>query len=176
MLQYDFDKSVGYWLMLTTQSIRRVLETRLNALNIQPKITLRQFECLAWLASDPNMSQNELALAMGIEPPTLAGVVNRMERDGWIEKTNCTDDRRRCRLKPTAQAENRWSEIVAVAHAVRAQAIHGVTDQELQTLRSICDRIRENLAQDIESAAVDTASSEVDEDAVRRELQTIRAM
>lgn len=84
MLKYDFDQSVGYWLMLATQSIRRALEARL----VEKQITLRQWEVLAWLASDATLSQSQIAQSMGIEPPTLAGVVNRMARDGWIEKKN----------------------------------------------------------------------------------------
>ena len=80
MLQYDFDQSVGYWLTMATQSIRRVLSQRL----VEQEVTLRQWEVLVWLARDPELSQSQLAECMGIEPPTLAGVVNRMERDGWI--------------------------------------------------------------------------------------------
>jgi DNA-binding MarR family transcriptional regulator len=171
VLKYDFDQSVGYWLMLATQSIRRVLEARL----VDKEITLRQWEVLAWLACDPNLSQSQLAQSMGIEPPTLAGVVNRMARDGWIEKANCEDDRRRCRLSPTPQVEEIWNGSLSVAHEVRSQAIAGISDDELQVLKRVCFRIRDNLSQIGTLEPVEPCDS-IDEEAVQREMKVLKSM
>ena len=91
MLRYDFENSVGYWVCMTSHAIRRSLSVRLA----EEGITLRQWEVLAWLACDGEVSQAELAECMGIEPPTLAGVLRRMERDGWLSRRCCENDRRR---------------------------------------------------------------------------------
>ena len=112
---------------------------------------------------------------MGIEPPTLAGVVNRMERDGWIVKTNCEDDRRRCRLHPTSKAEAIWARSVAIAHEVRAQAVAGISQADLDTLHRVCLAIRDNL--NAVSSVADADSIEcVDADALRREIRAIQSM
>lgn len=171
MLQYDFDQSVGYWVTSANQSIRRVLTNRLA----EHEITLRQFEVLVWLTHNPEYSQSQLAECIGIEPPTLAGVVNRMERDGWIVKTNCEDDRRRCRLQPTPKAEAIWTRSVAIAHEVRAQAVAGIAPVDLETLRRVCEAIRDNLSQ-VPSPPEVTPSENVDPEAYRREIKTINAM
>lgn len=171
MLKYDFDQSVGYWLMLATQSIRRALEARL----VEKQITLRQWEVLAWLASDPTLSQSQIAQSMGIEPPTLAGVVNRMARDGWIEKKNCDDDRRRCRLTPTEQVEEIWNASVSVAHEVRNEAIAGVTPEELEVLKRVCLRIRDNLSPATTPEPADPCEG-IDEAAVQREIKILKSM
>ena len=171
MLQYDFDQSVGYWLTMATQSIRRVLSQRL----VDQEVTLRQWEVLVWLARDPELSQSQLAEFMGIEPPTLAGVVNRMERDGWIDKTNCEDDRRRCKLHPTAKAEAIWNRSVTLAHEVRAQAVAGISPENLQTLKRVCETIRSNLSLVPPLPEVEPHSS-LTEAAVRRDLKVLKAM
>ena len=171
MLEYDFDQSVGYWITMANQSIRRVLSQRL----VEQEVTLRQWEVLVWLARDPDLSQSQLAECMGIEPPTLAGVVNRMERDGWIVKTNCEDDRRRCKLHPTAQAEAIWNRSVTLAHAVRAEAVAGVSPEDLEALRRVCDTIRCNLSQ-VPSLPEVEPLHDVDEAAVRRDLKVLKAM
>ena len=171
MLQYDFDQSVGYWVTMATQSIRRVLSQRL----VEQQVTLRQWEVLVWLARDPELSQSQLAECMGIEPPTLAGVVNRMERDGWIDKTNCEDDRRRCKLHPTAQAEAIWNRSVTLAHEVRAQAVAGISSEDLETLRRVCDTIRCNLSQ-VPSLPEPGPCHGVDPAVVRREMKVLKAM
>lgn len=142
MLRYDFENSVGYWVCMTSHAIRRTLSARLA----EEGITLRQWEVLAWLACDSEVSQAQLAECMGIEPPTLAGVLRRMERDGWLSRRSCEDDRRRNRLEPTDKAEELWQRALMICQEVRAQAISGFTPAELSLLKKLCSDIRENLA------------------------------
>lgn len=149
MLRYDLENSVGYWMCKTSHAIKRALSLRLA----EQGITLRQWEVLAWLASDGDVSQTELAECLGIEPNTLAGVVRRMERDGWIERTCCSDDRRRNRLKATPKAEEIWEKSLTLCREVREQAISGFTPAEVSLLKKLCLDIRENLAMP-EDAAV----------------------
>jgi MarR family transcriptional regulator for hemolysin len=127
---------------MTSQAIRRTLTARLA----EAGITFRQWEVLAWLASNGDVSQAELAECMGIEPHTLAGVVRRMERDGWLNRRSCTDDRRRNRLAPTEKAEQIWEQAMEICREVREQAITGFTPAELSLLKKLCTDIRENLS------------------------------
>ena len=101
MLQYDWDHSIGYWIVLTANSVRRAL----NAELAQQGITMRQWEVLASLALGGELSQSELAERLGIEAPTLVGILDRMERDGWLERYACPQDRRRKRIRCTDKTE-----------------------------------------------------------------------
>ncbi|MFN0053577.1 MAG: MarR family winged helix-turn-helix transcriptional regulator [Planctomycetales bacterium] len=141
MLQFDFDESLGYWICSTAQACRRALNTELE----KQGITFRQWEVLAWIALEGEMSQVELADRLGIEAPTLVGILDRMERDGWLDRYNCPEDRRRKRIRATEKAGAVWNRMVECAHRVRAQARAGLSQQELDLLKSICGRIRENL-------------------------------
>lgn len=141
MLHYDFAESVGCWIGLTSHAIRRALDVELARENI----TIRQWEVLAHIAYEGNPSQVELAEKMGIEAPTLAGILTRMERDGWLVRYNCPEDRRRKRLKPTARAEHVWNRMVACCNRVRQQATAGLSEADLRQLQATCERIRGNL-------------------------------
>jgi MarR family transcriptional regulator for hemolysin len=141
VLQYDWENSVGYWVVNTAHAVRRSLNTELS----REGITLRQWEVLACLALSEEMSQAEVAERLGIEAPTLVGILDRMERDGWLERLNCAHDRRKKRIRCTKKAEQLWARMVACAHRVRARAINGLTSAEIETLRSICSRILVNL-------------------------------
>ena len=141
MLQYDFDESIGYWVVMTAQTMRRALAAELA----QEGITLRQWEVLAWISLDGELSQSELAERLGIEAPTLVGVLNRMERDGWLERYNCCVDRRRKRIRATDKAESLWSRMVECARHVRAQASAGIDTRQLAEFKVVCARIRRNL-------------------------------
>src|SRR4051794_20415990 len=121
MLQYDFEKSVGCWVAMTSHAMRRELATQLA----KEGITLRQWEVLAWTALEGEISQAELAERLGIEAPTLVGILDRMERDGWLDRYPCSQDRRKKRIRATEKAETLWNRMVDCAHRVRAQATQG---------------------------------------------------
>lgn len=142
MLQFDFEASLGYWICSTAQACRRALNTELE----KQGITFRQWEVLAWIALQGELSQVELAECLGIEAPTLVGILDRMERDGWLDRYSCPNDRRRKRIRATEKADTVWAKMVDCAHRVRAQAREGMTQEELDLLKSYCDRIKANLS------------------------------
>jgi DNA-binding MarR family transcriptional regulator len=141
VLRFDFEESLGYWICSTSHSLRRAL----NAELAREGITFRQWEVLAWIAMEGELSQAELADRLGIEAPTLVGILDRMERDGWLDRYACPNDRRRKRIRATEKAETLWARMVECAHAVRARAKEGLSADELEQLKAICERIRLNL-------------------------------
>jgi len=141
MLLYDFENSPGYWMVITTRAIRRGMEAELA----NEGITLRQWEVLAWLTIENGMAQSELADRLGIEAPTLAGILDRMERDGWVERQACLHDRRKKRLRATAKAHAVWQRMAECAYRMRAKCTEGISPEQLQQLKSVCERIRANV-------------------------------
>lgn len=144
MLQYDFESSVGYWIFATAHEFQQKLNEELS----KHGITYRQWEVLVWLSFAGESSQSELAQRMHIEAPTLVGVLDRMERDGWITRATDDRDRRRKVIRVSPQVEPVWARMVDCAKGVRAQAIEGVSEAELQTVRNVLNRMRQNLAGD----------------------------
>jgi len=142
MLHYDFEASPGYWIFATAHA----LQNRLNEELAEHGITLRQWEVLVWLSYLGESSQSELAQCMRIEAPTLVGVLDRMERDGWIERETAPSDRRRKRIRPTERVEPVWSKMVACARRVRAEAIAGIDEKKLNVMREVLETMRANLA------------------------------
>lgn len=141
MLEFDFENSIGYAICTTSHAMRRALQSEL----LKMGITIRQWEVLACLACEESFSQAEMAEYLGIEPPTLAGVLRRMERDGWLERHSCCDDRRRNRITPTSKAEAVWKQCVEACHRIRQQATDGLSDEQIESLKSTCQQIRMNL-------------------------------
>ncbi len=69
-------------------------------------VTLRQFAVLAAIAETPGLSQSELVRATGVDRSTLADMVTRMEKRGWITRTAAPLDGRAhaVRLAPAGVA------------------------------------------------------------------------
>ena len=150
MQPYDFESSVSFWIIQAAHAIERAFNEELAPHGI----TMAQSKVLGWLAHDGALSQAELAERMRVEPPTLAGILDRMERDGWLERFNCPNDRRKKRIRATEKAESVWARMVDCAHRVRVQAREGLSQEDLDQLRSICARIRSNLEEPAPAAAV----------------------
>ena len=143
-LHYDFHQSIGYWLTVTTQAYHRAVSDEL----LPQGITYRQSMVLGWLALEGELSQTDLANKMMIEPPTLVGILDRMERDGWISRHNCPSDRRKNLIRANPAAEPIWEKIVECATRVRERAINGLSERQLTTLKKLLRRVGQNLKTD----------------------------
>lgn len=140
-LPYDPRESLPYWVITTAHALERELNEVLAPLGI----TFRQAEVLVCLALEGTLSQSDVARRMGIEAPTLAGIVARMERSGWIERESCPDDRRKKLLRPTRRVEPLWSEILGQARRVRVRAGRGFEPEQLRRLIDDLSAIQVNL-------------------------------
>ena len=142
MLDHDSDSDVGHWLVSAAQAYQRVLNEELAPHGI----THRQCQVLGFLALDGSLSQTELANRMAIEPPTLVGILDRMERDGWIVRESCAGDRRKKLISPAPDAKPVWSKIVAAEDNVRRRATRGLSEDEVEVLKQLLSAVRHNLA------------------------------
>jgi MarR family transcriptional regulator for hemolysin len=140
-LEYDFENSIGCWLITSSQAYQRAVNDELAPQGI----TFRQCQVLALLSMFGPISQAELAQKMEVEPPTLVGILDRMERDGWIRREACPEDRRRKLVHPTKAAEPVWNKITAAARRVRQRAIKGLTASQIGQLKETLDVVRRNL-------------------------------
>ncbi|CAE7262347.1 slyA [Symbiodinium sp. CCMP2456] len=120
----------------------------MNTLLADEGISYRQMQVLAWLAMEGDQSQADLSRCMGVEPPTVVSVIDRMERDGLIERKACPDDRRKRIISPTERALPVWERIIGCAKRINQRATKGLTKSEIATLRSLLERVHTNLEGD----------------------------
>lgn len=141
MLRYDFEDSMGYWVFSVAHLMTRAMNDELGKLGI----TYRQWEVLCWLSYMGEITQSELADHMRIEAPTLVGVIDRMERDGWIVRETDPTDRRKKIIRATEKVEPMWEQMVDCAKDVRAKALRDVAPEEVKKTKEILKMIRSNL-------------------------------
>lgn len=144
MLEFDFQNRPGYWICTTAQQFERAM----NAELLPHGITFRQCQVLASLAIDGDLSQTELASRLRIEPPSLVPVLDRMERDGWVRRVPCPEDRRRKLIRPCAKAQPVWGQILACAERVSGRATEGLSAAEVKSLNRVLQRMTANLTRD----------------------------
>jgi MarR family transcriptional regulator for hemolysin len=141
VLEYDFENSVGFWVCQASHSLQRAFNEELAPQGV----TFRQAQVLGCLALEGRLSQTDIAERMRIEPPTLVGILDRMERDGWIRRDGDKTDRRRKFVEAMPAARPVWNKIVAAAKRVRARATRGMTASQLVQLKKLLSVVQENL-------------------------------
>jgi MarR family transcriptional regulator for hemolysin len=104
-----------------------------------------QVPVLALLGDGRELSQKALAEAAGIEQPSMAQLLARMDRDGLIRRTPNPNDARSQTIGLDAGTDAR----VAAAHPHLAEldrrAVEGFTAEEIDTLRDLLTRLSRNL-------------------------------
>jgi MarR family transcriptional regulator for hemolysin len=154
-LAHNFEDSVGYWICRASRAFERAMNDELAPRGI----TFRQAQVLWLLAHDGSLSQTDLAERMRVEPPTLVGILDRMEREGWIRREGDANDRRRKFIAPLPKAKPVWNKIIACSDKVRTRGNDGLSPEDQQLLRRLLGRVVENLSAD--EPAVDSSPESV---------------
>lgn len=141
---YDFQDSIVFWVLPTARAMKRALNEEFAKFGV----THQQWRVLLRLARDEGVCQAELAEQMTIEPPTLAGILDRMERGGWIARVPHPTDRRRKLVRIEPRIEPVWKQLVSCAHRLRARAVRGLTPEQLKAMREGLAIVHRNLAEE----------------------------
>lgn len=93
-------ESFGYQVNLLARLMAQLLQERIAPLGVAPG----QFAQLLALYDADGQTAGELARNIGIEPATMTRTLQRMERDGLVERRTDPLDRRASRIHLTARA------------------------------------------------------------------------
>jgi DNA-binding MarR family transcriptional regulator len=91
-------------------------------------------------------TQTELSRLIGIEQPTMAITLRRMERNGIIKRSPDPDHGRKSLVKLTARGRRLSDVISAAAHDVQKVAFKGLTTAELDEFYRLVGLMIENLS------------------------------
>ena len=133
-------EQLGLLLNNTWLAWRAKLDGRLRPLGLSQG----KWRTLAHLAQGGDqLSQSELAARMGIEEPTLVGLLRRLETDGWIKRRDASHDRRCKNVRLARKSSPVLHEIFDTARQLRHELIGTVPKRDLQTCMRVLAKIRE---------------------------------
>lgn len=126
----------------TAHALRRAFDRRAATLGV----TRAQWKVLFRLSRQPGLRQIELADILDVEPITLSRIVDRLEEAGLVERRTDPADRRAWRLELTAKAQPLIAKLRTLAEALMDEAFAGLTNEELELMRTKLAKIRDNIA------------------------------
>ena len=135
------EKSVGFLLNRAARSMKRGLEARLAEYGI----TATQYVVLALLSRKDGLSQTQLGNRLSFDNPTVTGVIDRMERDGLVERRRTPDDRRVINLFLSDKARTILTDINTIAEEVNTRALEPYGSKEKAALISMLTTIWKNM-------------------------------
>ncbi|MSU63926.1 MAG: MarR family transcriptional regulator [Pedosphaera sp.] len=113
------------------------------------EVTPDQFTVMRTLQEcDPNgVTQRELTQLMSSDPNTVASLLERMERAGWIERRIHEKDKRAHRIRLLAAGRSRYREARKIAVELQTEVLAALPVNErekfLEQLTSLADSCRE---------------------------------
>ncbi|GAB3515510.1 MarR family transcriptional regulator [Pseudoxanthomonas daejeonensis] len=137
----DPRESLGYQVADLHRLFGRVFDRRVAHL----ELTRVQWRALKHLGHAEGVTQVELADRLDMEPIALGRVIDRLQKAGFVERRADPADRRVWRLYLLPQSAQVMGPVETVAHALRKEAMAGISTEELANTLSVLDRVRENL-------------------------------
>lgn len=94
-------------------------------------ITAAQYNVLSALAAaGEGISQRELGDVLVVDRSNVTGLVDRMEKSGWVRREDDPADRRVYRVVLTAAGRRLWEKIAPAYEAVVLQVVAGIGEKQ----------------------------------------------
>jgi len=95
-------------------------------------LTAAQYNVLNVLAGHPaGISQRELGDVLVVDRSNVTGLLDRLEKAGWVRRDDHPDDRRIYRVQLTPAGRALWAKVQPLHLAVVAQVTNGMSRQRL---------------------------------------------
>lgn len=132
---------VNLALTRAARSLRTAAGAQLADLDLHPG----QDTLLLEVSRQDGISQAALADELGVEPPTVTKMVQRLEAAGIIRRRADAHDRRRIRVHLTAKGKRLAPRVEAMRSELGKRASRGLTRADRATLAELLAKVNDNL-------------------------------
>ena len=125
-------------------AIARRLQKNFKQAGIE--ITIEQWSVLYHLWKEDGQSQQQLCDATFRDKPSITRLVDNLEKLGLVKRTANKNDRRINKICITPEAEKLQVQTMEVANQTLNEALHGVTDGQVEIAKEVLQMVYENLS------------------------------
>jgi len=137
----DDDEYIGYVLSDVARLIRTVFDRRVRDIGL----TRAQWLVLTRLYRRPGASQTELADMLEIDRASAGRMIDRMQKNGWVERRADSEDRRINRLYLTDDARRAHKEMWTIAETTVDDALAPLSAAEREQFTRLAARVKGQL-------------------------------
>jgi DNA-binding MarR family transcriptional regulator len=129
------DDRLIYLLFMAQQKLRTYINNALLAGDI--KTTLSQAGILFLLRQEDGQSMTQLSNALDIDNSTLTGLIDRMERSGFVARSPGGSDRRAFRISITPQGLEESNRARPLIRKINQEIKSGFSREEIETFKRV---------------------------------------
>jgi DNA-binding MarR family transcriptional regulator len=122
----------------------RELNSQLSLLNhhVGDRLGLKDvdLECLDVIARHGPLTPSALARRAGLHPATITGILDRLERAGWVARDRDPSDRRAILIRPLRDRSAELFRLYAGMNRSMDELCEGYSDEELELLAGFLRR------------------------------------
>ena len=125
-------------------NVVRTVRARLDRALQRSGLRLGQYQVLRHLWDEDGLTPREIADRLDVEMPTVTRTVQRMVRDGLVERQAHPDDARSVRIYLTKRGLDLRPQLAEIIAEQTEHAMRGFTPDERATFVQMLERISEN--------------------------------
>ena len=141
----EYPKALGPMLGCCAHLARERMDARMSRFGMTPAQT---HVLLHLHQSGGQLPQRELLDSRKVKPSTVNGILDRMEEKGLVERTVSGTDARQRLVALTLAGRKREEQVKQAFLEAEALIVRGLTKEETDTLRSLLERVIQNLEED----------------------------
>jgi len=134
----DIGNNVGFLLAKAYQRACVLFKEEFEGYDLTP----RQFGILGFLWQEDGVTQAELSAKSSVDRTTMGGLIDRLEKEGLVARRSHPDDRRAYRICLTEKGKALEPELTPLAERAQQKFIAKLDQRELDTLKSLLEKIR----------------------------------
>lgn len=138
------DRTVGQLLLGVSRLAHERMRVKMQGIGIHKA----QGFALFYLSRHEGVPQTEIARSFQLSPASVSNMLQRMERDGWIERRTDPGDQRVSRVYLTPRARALREEAEGVFRELEDEVTSALTSEEQASLHALLLKVRGRLAEE----------------------------
>ena len=154
----DLNNNIGYWLFYAQRCVAyafsEIMRTYCDEHDKSYVVTPPQWGVLALLYENDGLTIGMIGQKRGVDPPTVTGIIKRLEQVELVERRHDREDRRVVKVYLTKEGRSITQSLYPVVTAFGDDMLHDFPQEEREQFLLMLQRIIANLS-DTESGTGD---------------------
>lgn len=142
----QLDNVVNFVLEQTVRQMRGYAQKQLDAQ--QMGVTVDQWVLLKIIEERKRISQVDLAQVSQKDTASITRILDLLQKKSMIQRIDDEHDRRKYMISLTADGKEFVKRYLPFVNRIRGKIVHGLSQAEIQALKSILEKIRRNVGHD----------------------------
>lgn len=113
-------------------------------------LTPSQYKVIKYIFvnEEKDIMQRDIERAFSMTNPTVTGILQNLEKNGWVKRVENSNDARSKVIKLTEKTKNQKEELYGIGESLEKRFIKGLDEAEQQQLKDLLNKLFKNLKEE----------------------------